>query len=221
MENQLITVSSPDSPAAEAYRTLRTNIQFSSVDRKIKTLAITSSGPGEGKSTTAANLAVVLAQNGHKTILVDCDQRKSKIHKIFKISNQVGISDLLVGNIELNDAVKSISIKNLFIMTSGTKPPNPSELLGSKKMYELLEKLKEVFEYIILDTPPILSVTDAQVLAGHSDGCILVVASGETARDSAVKAKELLQKVGAKILGVVLNKLPINQKGHYRYYYNY
>lgn len=219
MENKgIVTVKSPQSPIAEAYRTLRTNIQFSSFDNKVQIIVVTSSEPGEGKSTTAANLAVVMAESGAKTILIDCDQRKPSLHKIFSLSNQAGISDLLVGNVEFQEAVKSTEIQNLDVLTSGTRPPNPAELLASSKMKQFLEGLRQNYEYIIVDTPPIIAVTDAQLLSSYADGCLLVVASSQVDRKTAEKAKELLQKVNAKILGAILNKLEVNEK---KYYYNY
>ncbi|KZL89715.1 CpsD/CapB family tyrosine-protein kinase [Clostridium magnum] len=217
----IISVKSPKSPIAEAYRTLRTNIQFSSFDNKIQTIVVTSSGPGEGKSTTASNLAVVMAESGSKTILIDCDQRKPRLHKVFLTTNERGISDLLVGKVKFEEAVQETKVPNLSILTSGTRPPNPSELLGSSKMRAFIDALKERYEYIIIDTPPIIAVTDAQLLASHADGSLLVIASSQAEREAAVKAKELLQKVNAKILGVVLNKLEVQEKGYYGYYYHY
>ncbi|MBC2582735.1 CpsD/CapB family tyrosine-protein kinase [Clostridium sp. DJ247] len=220
MENQdIITVKEMKSPIAEAYRTLRTNIQFSSFDNKVQTIVVTSSGPGEGKSTTAANLAVVMAESGAKTILIDCDQRKPTLHKIFLLSNQVGISDLLVGNVKFEKAVTSTKIENLDILTSGTRPPNPAELLASSKMKQFIDGLRQNYEYIIVDTPPIVAVTDAQILSSYADGCLLVIASSEVEREAAARAKELLQKVNAKILGAVLNKLETHEKGYYYSYY--
>lgn len=222
MEKPNITaVKSPKSPIAEAYRTLRTNIQFSSLDTKIQTIVVTSSGPGEGKSTTAANLAVVMAEGGNNTILIDCDQRKPRLHKMFLTSNENGLSDLLVGKVKFEEAVQQTEIQNLSILTSGTRPPNPSELVGSGKMKAFIDALKERFEYIIIDTPPIIAVTDAQLLASHADGSLLVIASSQVEREAVIKSKELLQKVNAKILGVVLNKLEVQEKGYYGYYYHY
>lgn len=223
MENiDIITIKNPRSPIAESYRTLRTNIQFSSFDKKIQTIVVTSSGPGEGKSTTSSNLAVAMAQNGSKTILIDCDQRKPKLHKVFLTSNQKGLSDLLVGNSNFEEAVQKTQIENLDILTSGTKPPNPSELLASLKMKNFVEALREKYDCIIIDTPPVIAVTDAQIVSRYADGCLLVVASAQAEREAVVKAKELLEKVDAKILGVVLNKLDIQEKGYYgRYYADY
>lgn len=218
--NQLITVIHPKSQIAESYRTLRTNIHFSSFDKKVKTIVVTSSGPAEGKTTICANLAVVMAENGCRTILIDCDQRQSRLHKLFNISNERGLSDLLIGNIQLSEAFQKTEIPNLNIITSGTNPPNPSELLASEKMKNFIEDLKETYEYIILDTPPVVIVTDAQLISTYADGCVLVVASGEIERTAAIKAKQLLEKVNAKILGVVLNKVDVKQKNYSGYYYS-
>lgn len=218
----IITIQNPRSPIAEAYRTLRTNIQFSSFDKKMQTIVITSSGPSEGKSTTSSNLAVVMSQNGNKTILIDCDQRKAKLHKVFLTSNQKGLSDVLVGNSVFEEAVQKTEIENLHLLTSGTMPPNPSELLSSTKMKNFVEDLREKYDCIIIDTPPVIAVTDAQIVSRYADGCLLVVASAQAEREAAVKAKELLEKVDAKIIGVVLNKLDIQEKAYYgQYYANY
>lgn len=222
MENvNLITIQDPKSPIAESYRTLRTNIQFSSFDKKLQSIVITSSGPGEGKTTTSCNLAVVMAQTGSKTILIDCDQRKPSVHKSFKLSNEVGLSDFLVGSVEFEEVTRDSGVENLTLITSGTRPPNPSELLSSKKMRDFIEGLKEEYEYIIIDSPPIVAVTDAQLIASFADGSLLVTSSGEVEREAAMRSKELLDKVNSKILGVVLNKLEVSEKGYYGYYYQY
>lgn len=217
----LVTIEKPKSPIAEAYRTLRTNIQFSSLDKKVKKVVITSSAPGEGKTTTALNLSITLAQNGHKTLLLDCDMRKPSIHKKLKISNLYGISDLLVGEAKYDSVLTKGPVENLDVITSGTKPPNPAELLSSQKMLNFISEVEKNYEYIIIDTPPVLMVTDAQILSKYADGTILVVASGEAEKNAVVKAKELLDKVDANILGVVLNKLDTNRRGYYGYYYHY
>lgn len=217
----LITIKDPKAPISEAYRTLRTNIQFSSFDKKIQTMMITSSGPGEGKSTTASNLAVVMAEGGAKTILIDCDQRKPRLHKIFLTSNKVGLSDILAEKVRFEDAINDVSIENLSLLTSGTKPPNPSELLASKRMQSFVEELKEKYDCIIIDTPPVIAVTDAQLVARYVDGCLLVVAASQAQREAAIKAKQLLEKVNANILGTILNKLEVREKGYYGYYYSY
>lgn len=219
-KKQLVTIEHPKSVISESYRTLRTNIHFSSFDKRIKTIVVTSSVPGEGKSTICANLAIVMAENGYKTVLIDCDQRSPRLHKLFNTSNEKGLSDFLVGNIQFSEAVQKTEIPNLNIITSGTKPPNPSELVASEKMKKFIEDLKETYDYIILDTPPVIIVTDAQLLSTYADGCVLVVASSEVEKAAAVKAKELLEKVNAKILGVVLNKMDVKLKDYYGYYYH-
>lgn len=216
----LITVKSPKAPVSEAYKILRTNIQFSSFDEKLKVILVTSAGPGEGKSTTAANLAVVMAQSGSKTLLIDCDQRKSSIHRLFGLSNTYGLSDLLSDEDNSKSAIVDSGVENLQVLTSGTKSPNPSELLGSRKMNQFMDSLREEYDYIILDAPPILIVTDAQIISKYSDGCLLVISSGEVEKDAVIKGKEALEQVHSKILGVVLNKMKINSKVYYnRYYY--
>lgn len=220
--SEIITITKPLAPISESYRTLRTNIKFSSVDKNIKVIVVTSSGPGEGKSTTASNLAVVMAQAGNKTVIIDCDQRKPRLHKVFGLSNERGISDILAKEIKFEEAVQDTEVKNLNIITSGTKPPNPAELLASGAMKEFLESLREKYDSIIIDTPPIVAVTDAQLLSRYADGCILVVASAQADRYAAMKAKELLEKVDANVLGVVLNKVDGSHKGYYgAYYYSY
>lgn len=219
----LVTFREPNLPISEAYRTLRTNIQFSSVDKKIKTILVTSSSPGEGKTTTSSNLAVVMAQGGNKTLLIDCDQRKPSVHKVFGFSNESGLSNILVNESEVDIDVflHKTEVPNLHVLCSGTRPPNPSELLGSIKMKNFIEELKENYDYIILDTPPIVLVTDAQILAHYTDGCLIVISSGEAERESVIKAKELLEKVDAKILGTVINKVDSKKKAYYHYQYEY
>lgn len=218
---ELVTCNEPNSPISEAYRTLRTNILYSSFDGKVKTILVTSSGSGEGKTTTSANLAVVMAQSGNKTLLIDCDQRKPKVHKFLGISNSFGLSDILLEQKAIEKGIQKTGVENLQVITSGTRPPNPAELLGSAKMGSFIEELKNKYDFIILDTPPIVMVTDAQLLSKHVDGCVLVVSSGEAEKELAIKAKDLLEKVQAKILGVVLNKIDLNKHGHKQYHYKY
>jgi capsular exopolysaccharide synthesis family protein len=216
----LIVQKNPKSPISEAYRTLRTNIQFSSFESDIKTILITSSGPSEGKTTTSGNLALTFAQSGKKVLLVDCDLRRPSVHKKFMISNQIGLSNLLINNLKLEDVAVNY-IDNLYILTSGTIPPNPAEMMGSKKMKAFIEEVREKFDYIILDTPPVIAVTDAQILSTMADGVLLVVSSGQAEKEAAERAKELLMNVKANILGVVLNKVEINSRKSYGYYYYY
>lgn len=214
----------PKSVSAEAFRTLRTNIQYSFIDKEVKTIMITSSGISEGKSSISANFTLTLVNSNKKVLVIDCDMRKPSIHRKMKISNSKGLSDFLTGKVAFEEAVQEVET-NLYVMTSGLVPPNPSEMLSSNKMREFLVSMKNEFDYIIIDTPPIIAVTDAQVLASTVDGVILVVASNQADKDAVVRAKELLVMANANILGVVLNKTKslIGKGYEYRnqyYYYN-
>lgn len=216
----LIVQDNPKSPISEAYRTLRTNIQFSNFDDDMKVILVTSSGPSEGKSTTAANLALAMAETGKKVLLIDCDLRKPSLHKKFNISNSKGLSNLLIGQHKFSDAARRYN-ENLYILTSGTIPPNPSEMLSSKKMINFLEEAKSNFDFVILDTPPVIAVTDAQILSTMVGGVLLVIASGQAEIAAAQKAKELLEHVKANIIGVVLNKAEVSSGKNYGYYHYY
>jgi len=213
----LITKLNPRSPISEQYRTIRTNLQFAAVDNELSTMLITSSGPSEGKSSTAANLGLVFAQQGKKVLLVDADLRKPTMHYTFRVDNRVGLSNVLVGEVELLDALEPSEEPSLDVLSSGPIPPNPSELLGSKAMEELIKTAKFHYDLIIFDTPPVLAVTDAQVLANFVDGSLLVIRSKATDQDSAKKAKELLQPAKAKLLGAVLNDKEIGKNSYYYY----
>lgn len=215
---KLIVYEDAKSPIAEAYRTLRTNIQFSKTDGELKTIMFTSSGPGEGKSTTIANTAVALAQSGKQVILVDCDLRKPVQHKIFSKKNR-GLTNILVEEIEANHFIQNTQVENLRLLTSGPIPPNPSELLGSAKMLELITYLKTQADYVIIDAPPVIAVTDASVLASKVDGITLIVNSGSVRPEMAQKAKELLIKANGHLLGVILNRIEIEEEHAYYYYY--
>jgi len=216
----LITHLNPKSPIAEQYRTIRTNIDFSIADRNLRSLVVTSSGPGEGKSMTTANLAVVMAQQGRKVLLVDADLRKPTVHYTFRLVNTEGLSNLLTKRAKLTDVLTKTDVDNLYVITSGPIPPNPAELLSSRAMHELMTEALGIFDIIIFDTPPVLAVTDAQILSSQVDGTVLVVASGKTEKDAALEAKDLLQKSQARILGVVLNRQPIKNSRYYYYYGN-
>lgn len=215
----IITEINPKSNVSEAYRTLRTNIQFSVVDEAMSVLMITSAGPQEGKSTTVANLAVTYAQAEHKVLIIDCDLRLPSMHYTFRRSNIHGLSNLLSNQIELQDIIQQTHIPNLHLITSGPIPPNPSEMLGSKRMTEILEQLKQQYDIILIDTPPALAVTDAQILATKSDGVIIVIDAGKVKRDIALKVKNNLERVQARIIGTVLNNAKIDQESSYYYYY--
>jgi capsular exopolysaccharide synthesis family protein len=181
-------------------------------------MIVTSSGPGEGKSTTTANLAVVFSQQGKRVLMIDADLRKPTVHYTFRTENHVGLSNVLTRQTTLEEAVQTTAQENLWLLTSGPIPPNPSELLGSKGMQNLLEQAKDEYDVVIFDTPPVLAVTDAQILSNLADGVVLVVSSGKTETDAAKKAKELLDSAKAKILGVVLNNKK-QEESHYYYYY--
>ena len=212
-----IVEKQPKSVAAEAYRVLRTNIQYSSFDKEIKKILVTSSEPGEGKSTTAGNLALAYSQDEKKTLIIDCDLRKPSLHKKFRISNNVGLSDVVLDNSKISKSIVKYT-DNLHILPSGKVPPNPSEMLGSKSMERLLNELSEIYDVVILDTPPVHAVTDAQILSTKVDGTILVVRAEKTKKESVIDGKKALEKVGANILGTVFNGGE-SSKGKYYYYY--
>ncbi|WOD64585.1 CpsD/CapB family tyrosine-protein kinase [Niallia taxi] len=219
-KRKIIAKYDPKSPISEQFRTIRTNILFSNVDEEIRTIMVTSSGPGEGKSTTTANLAVVFAQQGKSVLLVDADLRKPTVHYTFNTLNTSGLTSVLTNQMSLMEAVQNNDEKNLFILPSGPIPPNPSELLSSRAMLHFIEQALEEFDIILFDTPPVLAVTDAQILANLCQGSVLVVSSGKTEKDSLVKTKELLSVSNGKILGVVLNNKKLDKNSNYYYYGN-
>ncbi|PEJ59494.1 capsular biosynthesis protein [Bacillus sp. AFS002410] len=216
----LITLTNPKSPFAEQYRTVRTNIQFSSIDKKVKSILVTSSEPSEGKTTTIANLAVTYAQQGKKVLLVDADLRKPQLHSDFKLENFKGLTTAIAQEKSLKDFIQKSQIDNLSILTSGPIPPNPSELLSSEKMKNLIAIMYEQFDIVLFDAPPLLAVTDAQIISQVCDGTILVVRRGHASKEKIKKAKELLTLVNANILGVVLNRAEQEKDGYYYYYGN-
>lgn len=217
----IIVHKQPKSPVSEAYRGIRTNISFDNVDKSFKSILVTSPKEGEGKTTTLCNLAMTFAISGNKVIVVDTDLRRPKLHKLLEISNKNGLTDILLKGDDYRKYVNSSVHPNLDLITSGSIPDNPSEVLGSDAVKRLVEQLKKDYDYVFLDTPPVVPVNDAVIMSTYIDRVILVLASGEVEKEVAVKAVKDLQKVGAKILGTVLNKVPINkQKYNYYYYYS-
>ncbi len=219
---KLITVRHPKSPISEAYRVMRTNLQFSTLDQSLKSLVITSPNPMEGKSTTMANLGVVMAQAGKSVILVDSDLRRPMLHKILGLPNKEGLTNALLQDESMLDGhLQETGIQNLRVLTSGPLPPNPSELLGSQRMQHLVEQLEKQADIVLFDTPPALPVTDAAVLATQADGVLMVADAGKTRRTAARQAVENLRKVGVNLLGFAVNRLPLRGSGGYYYYYQY
>ena len=219
-EIKLITQYDKKSPVSESYRAICTNLQFAGAGQPLKLISFTSATPSEGKSTTISNLAIVMAQDGKKILLMDCDMRKPVQHKLFELPNR-GLSNCIATGTELADVIQKNVVPNLDILPSGPVPPNPSELLNSPKMEEILKTVSEEYDYIFLDMPPVLVVTDAAVMASKVDGVIFVLSSGDLSPDDAKRAKTQLQQGGANILGVVLNKVPTRQRYGYNYNYYY
>ncbi|RJO61499.1 MAG: polysaccharide biosynthesis tyrosine autokinase [Dehalococcoidia bacterium] len=219
-EENLYAFTQPKSPVAESFRALRTNITFAALERPCRTLLVASVGPGDGKSTVTANLGVVTAQAGSRVLIIDCDLRKPVLHRYFEVDNHHGLTNLLAQDLELPDVVCSTGVENLWVLTSGPVPPNPSELLGSQKMKSLLGEIAGQYDRVLIEAPPVVAVTDAAVLAPVVDGVVLVVKSGSTRIDMARDAKAQLEKASARIIGVILNEVKMNGEDS-RYYYYY
>lgn len=228
MKKELITQRNPKSPISEMFRTLRTNIQFMNAQKNLKTILVTSTIPGEGKSWTSSNLAITFAQTGKKVLLIDADMRKGRIAQLFQVNRVPGLSNLLSGidekgineDIDPLKYVNKTEIENLFVVSSGNVPPNPAELLETEKTIEILERYKEVFDVIILDGTPGILVTDAIILSRIVDTTLLVASYKSTQKDDILKVKKSIENVGGKIAGVILNKTPIKANQYnYSYYY--
>ncbi len=208
-QHDLITLTNPRSPAAEAYRTLRTNLTFAALDKPIETLVVTSAAPGEGKSTVLANLAVTMAQGERRTILVDADLRRPGLHEIFGVANDRGLTTMIVEEAALDDPpLIDVGVDNLWLVPSGPLPPNPADILGSRKMEQVIAALKARADVVLFDAPPVVAVTDAAVLGTKVDGVLLVVCAGRTRREHAQRARELLERVHVRVIGAVLNNAP-------------
>src|SRR6266542_5778 len=213
--SSLIALRDPRSPAAEAYRTLRTNIQFSSLDKPLHTLLATSTAPDEGKSTTLANLAVTMAQAEQRVILVDCDLHRPTLHTLFELPNEVGLTSMILAQ-EDAPPLQPTGVPGLTLLASGPLPPRPADILGSRRMDAVIARLRAEADIVLFDTPPVVVVTDAAVLATRMDGVLLVFQAGKTSRDRARQARQILEKVKANIIGVVLNNAQVEQG--YGYY---
>ncbi len=217
----LIAHLEPKSPAAEAYRTLRTSIQFAGLDHKCRSIVVTSSSPGEGKSTTVANFGVVLAQTSSRVCLIDSDLRRPTLHRIFGLGNSRGLTTALLEGLSLTEVAQPTNVPNLSVLTSGPLPPNPAELVGSNRMREALEAAVADFDMILLDSPPVVSVADAVALATFADGVVMVVQTGKVPHEVIRRATSQILAVKGRILGVVLNGVNLKRDGYYYDYYRY
>jgi protein-tyrosine kinase len=217
----LVAHAEPKSPAAEAYRSLRTSIQFAGLDNKCRTILVTSSSPGEGKSTTVANFGVVMAQTGSRVCLIDSDLRRPTLHRIFGLGNGKGLTTALLEGLPFAQMAQPTNVPNLFVLTSGPVPPNPAELVGSNRMRESLEAAVGEFDMVLLDSPPLVSVSDAVALAAFTDGVVLVVQTGKVPHEVIRRATAQIQAVKGRILGVVMNAVNLKRDGYYYDYYRY
>lgn len=211
-KSALITLAQPRSPAAEAYRALRTSLYFSSLDRPLRSLVITSPAPDEGKSVVLANLGVVMAQGEKRTILVDADLRRPSLHELFGISNERGLTTMFMDKAALDEPPLTpvAEVNGLWLLPAGPQPPNPAELLGARRMDQALEALLARADLVLFDAPPVIAVTDAAVLGSKTDGVLLVLEAGRTRRDHAQRARELLEKVKVRLIGAVLNNAQVD-----------
>lgn len=217
----LITAADPKSPASEAYRTLRTNIQFAGLDRPVRNIVITSATPGEGKSTTLANFGVVVAHAGSRVCLIDSDLRHPSLHRFFGMNNEKGLVTALLEDLPIAKVAQPTRIPNLSVVTSGPPPPNPAELVGSQRLRALLDAAASDFDLILCDTPPVITVADGVALAAQCDGVILVVRAGAVPHEVVRRAAEQIEAVKGRILGVLLNRVDLRRDGYYHDYYHY
>jgi capsular exopolysaccharide synthesis family protein len=222
MDNiKIMSEINPRSHVAEAFRILRTNLHFSTVNHNLKSLLVTSPGPSEGKSTITANLGIVMAQTGAKVVLVDSDMRWAEQHRLFNLSNETGLTNVLIGSMEIPQVLRHTRLPSLKVITCGPPPPNPAELLASEKTGRVLAELSEMADIVLIDSPPTLMVADATILSSMVDGCVLVIKTAETKIEAVRQAKERLDKANARIVGTVLNAVEgfIGYDYYHSYYY--
>jgi capsular exopolysaccharide synthesis family protein len=218
----VVTVTDPKSATAEAYRTVRTNLQFTGLDQPKKSILVTSAGPGEGKSTTVANLGVTMAMAGTRTLLVDSDLRRPVLHKLFNLPNTIGLTTVLANTSAAEQSIAAARLPGLFVLPSGPIPPNPAEVLSCRRMLEFAEAAKTQYDLVLYDSPPVISLSDSLILSSYTEGVILVVKCGQYASDLIRQAKAQLEGVKASFLGVLLNSVDFRRNGYYyRYYYRY
>jgi capsular exopolysaccharide synthesis family protein len=217
----LVTERDPRSAASEAYRTLRTNIQFAGLDDPCRCIVVTSATAGEGKTTSVANFGVVTAQAGSRVCLIDSDLRRPSLHRVFGFDNERGLTTALLEGSSIVDVARGTRVPNLWVVTSGPLPPNPAELVGSKRMRELLDSAMATFDLVVCDSPPVIAVADGVALAAQCDGVILAVRSGTVAHDVIRRAAEQIEAVKGKILGVLLNNVDLERDGYHYTYYRY
>jgi capsular exopolysaccharide synthesis family protein len=216
----LITASNLGSSSAEAYRTLRTNLLFSQVTRRLKSIVITSTSPGDGKTTISTNLSVTFAQQGLRVLLIDCDLRRPRVHQVFGMPRSPGLTELVMEYNTVEEAIVPTPVNGLFMLPAGGLPPNPAELLGGLRMRGLLEALAKDFDLVVLDSPPVLAASDSAILGAMADGVLMVVRAGQTDRDAARAALKQLATVGARVVGAVLND-PDASVPQYAEFYEY
>ncbi|WP_225743737.1 CpsD/CapB family tyrosine-protein kinase [Marinilactibacillus sp. Marseille-P9653] len=217
----LVVINKPSSVVSEQFRTIRTNIQFSMIDETIKSIVVTSAGPASGKSLISANLAATFASGDQKVLLIDADLRKPTVHKTFKIKNDNGLTNLLTDKATgIMDVIHHSGHEGLYLITSGAIPPNPSELLSSNRMKSVCKEMYKNFDIVIFDMPPVLAVTDAQIMASKVDGVLFVIPKNEVTKDQVLKSKELLENVQANVLGSILNKVDKTEDSYFYYYEN-
>ena len=219
MQKYLIK-DNPTSPIAEAYRKIATNIEFSNIDNEIKTIMITSAKQDEGKTTTICNLVMVMTELKKKILLIDLDLRKPAVHKTFKISNKQGLTDILINKDDYKSYLHNV-YQGLDILTTGMIPANPTEIINSKALKELIKEMSNNYDYIFIDTPPVMLVSDPITISTYSDAVILAIEHGKTEKELAKKAVESLKQVNANIIGAVLNNIPVSKQSNYYYYRSY